>query len=370
MIFGRKKKKGEMICYEGSQDVLVWKYPCEDFTTETELIVHESQEAVFFKNGQALDSFESGRYVLNEKNIPLLKKMIPFLADKVTPIHTEVYFINRAVSMGILWGTDAPIEMEEPQYHLPIEVTAYGDFSLRVADGRKLLGKLVGTAVHFTQEEIRQYFQSIMSSYVRTCIIDVLVKSQVRATMAESQLLQISREIHTQLKPVFDEYGMELNHFAAARIRVQGLDEIKNAALDGTRAAIETTGTVKQEQIRDELAKQRAHEKNMEKLESGNVDIQLEEERIRRLGSARNAVKREEGMTEAEIYREKNITEREMQSFEVEKIKAENAKTERGRKDPEDEFTQRLQKLKKAYEINAISEEEYKSRVRKMLDSI
>ena len=63
----------EIIQYEGGNDMLVWKHPSEDFNTGSQLIVHESQEAVFFCNGQALDLFGPGRHTLKTENIPLLR---------------------------------------------------------------------------------------------------------------------------------------------------------------------------------------------------------------------------------------------------------------------------------------------------------
>ena len=65
----------ELIKYEGDNDTLIWKHPCEDFNNNTQLIVHESQEAIFFMNGQALDSFTAGKYTLKTENLPLLKKL-------------------------------------------------------------------------------------------------------------------------------------------------------------------------------------------------------------------------------------------------------------------------------------------------------
>ena len=66
----------EVIKYEGDNETFVWKYPLEDFNATTQLIVHESQEAIFFMNGQALDLFGAGRYTLETQNIPLIGKLL------------------------------------------------------------------------------------------------------------------------------------------------------------------------------------------------------------------------------------------------------------------------------------------------------
>ena len=100
-------KIAAVIKYEGDNSTFVWKHPCEDFNTSTQLIVHESQEAVFFLNGQALDLFGPGRHTLETQNIPLLRHLINIPTDGETAFHCEVYFINKTEQMAIRWGTDS-----------------------------------------------------------------------------------------------------------------------------------------------------------------------------------------------------------------------------------------------------------------------
>lgn len=65
-----------IIKYEGDNNTFIWKSPIEDFNSMTQLIVHENQEAIFFKDGQALDTFGAGRYTLETGNIPKLNKIL------------------------------------------------------------------------------------------------------------------------------------------------------------------------------------------------------------------------------------------------------------------------------------------------------
>lgn len=85
----------EIIKYEGDNKTFVWKHPSEDFNSLTQLIVHESQEAIFMMNGQALDLFGPGRYTLETQNIPALGKYLNRTTGDKTPFHCEVYFINK-----------------------------------------------------------------------------------------------------------------------------------------------------------------------------------------------------------------------------------------------------------------------------------
>ena len=85
----------QIIKYEGDNQTFLWKHPIEDFNTGTQLIVHESQEAIFFMNGQALDSLPPGRHTLTSQNVPLVNKFFNRATDDRTPFHCEVYFVNR-----------------------------------------------------------------------------------------------------------------------------------------------------------------------------------------------------------------------------------------------------------------------------------
>lgn len=99
----------QVIKYEGDNNTFIWKHPREDFNLGSQLIVHESQEAIFFMNGQALDLFGPGRYTPNTQNIPLIGGAVKLVTDGETPFHCEVYFINKTEQMGIKWGTDSKV---------------------------------------------------------------------------------------------------------------------------------------------------------------------------------------------------------------------------------------------------------------------
>ena len=79
-----------VIKYEGDNSTFIWKHPKEDFDSLTQLIVHESQEAIFLLNGQALDLFGPGRYTLETEVLPLVGKFINRIAGGDSPFHAEV----------------------------------------------------------------------------------------------------------------------------------------------------------------------------------------------------------------------------------------------------------------------------------------
>ena len=82
---GKSMPIADIIKYEGDNSTFIWKHPCEDFNTTSQLIVHESQEALFMLDGKALDLFGPGRYTLETQNLPLVGKYINRLSDGESP---------------------------------------------------------------------------------------------------------------------------------------------------------------------------------------------------------------------------------------------------------------------------------------------
>ena len=99
-----------VIKYEGDNSTFIWKHPCEDFNTSSQLIVHESQEAILFLNGQALDLFGPGRHTLETENIPILRRLINIPTGGESAFHCEVYFVNRTQQMATRWGTHSKVQ--------------------------------------------------------------------------------------------------------------------------------------------------------------------------------------------------------------------------------------------------------------------
>ena len=208
----------EIIKYEGDNSTFIWKHPCEDFNTTTQLIVHESQEAIFFMNGQALDLFGPGRYTLETQNLPLLKKFINISTGGETPFHCEVYFINKTVQMAIKWGTDSKVQYVDPTYKFPLSIGASGEMTLSVEDSRKLLVKLVGTDRVLDRNQLTTFFRAFLMTRVKTYIAQEMKASSINIFEIDESLEVFSKEIQTRLLGDFKEYGVTLNRFFVTTI--------------------------------------------------------------------------------------------------------------------------------------------------------
>ncbi len=208
----------EVIKYEGDNSTFIWKHPSEDFNSLTQLIVHESQEAIFFMNGQALDLFGPGRYTLETQNIPKLGKILNRSTGDTSPFHCEVYFINKTEQMAIKWGTDSRVQYIEPTYGFPLSIGASGEMSLQAADSRKLLIKLVGTERVLDREHLTSYFRAVLMSRVKTYIAQVMKTNAINIFEIDEELSRFSDSIKTLLIPDFAQYGVTLTQFFVTNI--------------------------------------------------------------------------------------------------------------------------------------------------------
>lgn len=203
----------EIIKYEGDNSTFVWKHPCEDFNSLTQLIVHETQEAIFFMNGQALDLFGAGRYTLETQNIPLIGKALNRTTNDKTPFHCEVYFINKTEQMSIKWGTDSKVQYVEPTYGFPISIGASGEMCLSVADSRKLLLKLVGTESYLNRDRLVSYFRAFLMTKIKPYIAQEMKSNSINIFEIDENLNVFSEKIKNLLLNDFLTYGINLTQF-------------------------------------------------------------------------------------------------------------------------------------------------------------
>lgn len=211
-------KIAQIIKYEGDNSTFVWKHPCEDFNSLTQLIVHESQEALFMMNGQALDLFGAGRYTLQTQNIPLIGRMLSRVTDDKTPFHCEVYFINKTEQMSIKWGTDSKVQFVEPTYGFPLSIGASGEMSLRVQDAKKLLIKLVGTENCLEQSRLVSFFRAFLMTKVKSYLAQTIKSRKINIFEIDEHLQSISDDLLAKLAPDFLDYGIALERFFVTNV--------------------------------------------------------------------------------------------------------------------------------------------------------
>ncbi|MDR1084171.1 MAG: SPFH domain-containing protein [Deltaproteobacteria bacterium] len=203
----------DLVKYSGPASVLAWKYPNSELSTWTRLIVNESQEAVFFKGGQALDTLGPGTHTLESKNLPVLTELLKLPFGGKSPFSAEVWFVNRAHSLDIKWGTPTPIQLQDPKFGIMVPVRSFGQFGIQVDDSRKFLFKLVGTTPVFDQETVTKYFRGIYLTKAKDTIATYLVKKKLSILEVSAYLDELSGHILERIQPTMAEYGIKLLSF-------------------------------------------------------------------------------------------------------------------------------------------------------------
>jgi len=214
-----------VVKFEGPNNILAWKFPSTELSTWTQLIVNESQEAILFKGGQALDLFGPGRYTLETNNIPLLNKIINLPFGSKSPFTAEIWFINKTFQLDVKWGTKDPIQLKDPQYKIVVPVRSYGQFGIQVDDSRKFLVKLVGTLPVFTTEQVTDYFRGLLLTKIKDIIAKYVVNNKISIIEINAYLDEISNFLLEQISPFFAEYGIKVANFYVNSINVPEDDE-------------------------------------------------------------------------------------------------------------------------------------------------
>ncbi len=196
---------------------IVWRYPKRNFNTGSKLIVNESEEALFYSCGEALDLFGPGKYTLDTNNIPLLRNILNIPTGGKTPFTCDVYFIDNTVQK-FKWGTPSKLEFLEPQYNFPIAIGACGELRFHIEDSRKLLVKLVGIKKNFDTESIDEFFTSQVLVKVKSYLTNVIKEKNISIFEIDGKLDEISEELKGLLQEDFSEFGIALEQFFVTNI--------------------------------------------------------------------------------------------------------------------------------------------------------
>ena len=274
------RKMVDVIKYEGDNSTFIYKHPTEDFNNLTQLIVHESQEAIFFMNGQALDLFGAGRYTLTTQNIPLLTSQFKGVTGGKNAFHCEVYFINKTTQMAIKWGTDSRVRFIDPNLGVPLEIGASGELNLKVKDSRKLLVKLVGTMKGIAWDDrskdgftksLQASFKPLISTAVKSHLAKTIKQEKINILEIDERLAELSEGLKKQIEPGFAEYGLEIPQFYVSTVllpeddpKLQQIRELHSLSFDVKMKEAERTKKLQEELTKTEVTRAESQRKIIE----------------------------------------------------------------------------------------------------------
>ena len=196
---------------------IIWRYPKRNFNTGSKLIVDESQEALFYSTGKALDLFGPGKYTLSTNNIPIIRGFLNLPTGGKTPFTCDIYFIDKTVQK-FKWGTSSRLEFLEPIYNFPISIGACGEIRFQVEDSRKFIVKLVGIKQSFDTESVDEFFQNQMLVRVKTYLNNIITSKKISIFEIDGKLDEISKNLKNLLDKDFEEYGIKLDKFFLTNI--------------------------------------------------------------------------------------------------------------------------------------------------------
>lgn len=211
----------DLVKFGGNNTHLVWKFPSDELSTFTQLIVNESYEAVLYKEGRALDLFPAGRYTLSTDNLPVLSNLVNLPFGGKSPFTAEVWYVSKTHKLDVVWGTPSKIQLQDPQYRVIINVSAHGQFGFRITDARKLLVKLVGLSNALTVDDIRRYFKGILLTSIKEKISQYLIDKKISILEMNAHLSDLSAYMVERIKGHFEEYGVEVLNFYVYDISFQ-----------------------------------------------------------------------------------------------------------------------------------------------------
>ena len=179
-----------------------------------------AQTAFFVRGGVILDEFKEGTVTLKSGNISLLTTLIslPFGGD--TPFQAEVWFVNLITKLNTPWGTARPIQLEDSKYGVVVPVRAFGQFGFRVAEPRKFLETIVGTAKVFTAAQIADYFKGVLLQSVNSNIGKAVVKQNISVLQISAYLDEVSAFCKERIAQDFQQFGLELINFYFQSINI------------------------------------------------------------------------------------------------------------------------------------------------------
>jgi membrane protease subunit (stomatin/prohibitin family) len=204
-----------------------------DFRIGSQVIVRDSQAAVFFRDGRALDTFGAGAHTITTANVPLLVDVVGKAFSGQTPFKAEVYFVSLREFTDLKWGTPTPITIKDPELGMA-RVQARGSYAVQVTDPQLFVNKIVGTQGTYRTSEIQGFLRSMVLTKL-TDLVGEMGKSVIElAGMSE----ELTMGVRAKAAEEFAARGITLT---SVYVEYLGPTEETAKAID-ERAAIGALG--------------------------------------------------------------------------------------------------------------------------------
>lgn len=218
--FEGKKHWADVIKNTGAGNLLLWKQPEEDFNTNSTLIVMPGEEAIFIKDGIIVETFQSGKYILNTENYPFISRLRNSATGGISTFNCVVYFVKSSDSKELYWGTKSPMQVRDNRWEIMTSVKARGAYRVRISNPALLLQKLVGSNVNaFDQEDLYKYFDEEFQGVIKSSVSRFLNGLTRELIGIDEYLTDLSTNAFPFINDSLQEYGLSCVKFI-----ISGLD--------------------------------------------------------------------------------------------------------------------------------------------------
>ena len=230
---GGKKHWTDVIKNSGPGDLLIWRQPEEDFNTNSTLIVMPGEVAIFIKGGTIVQSFPEGTHKLDTENYPFISRLRNAFSGGISTFSCVVYFLRKADSQEILWGTDSPIQVRDKVWGIRTDAKVRGAYKVRIENPEVFLTKLIGNNVFLqSQEELPKYFQNEFQGKFKSAVSKFLNSLEQELIGLDAYLDELSNQIEPYIDDVLKDYGLKCVKFSLAGLDI---DETKYDSIDDFR---------------------------------------------------------------------------------------------------------------------------------------
>jgi len=218
---GGKKHWADVIKNTGEGSLLIWRQPEEDFNTNSTLIVSVGEEAIFIKGGVIEQIFDNGTYKLSTENYPFISRLRNVFTGGVSTFNCVVYFVRKAHSQEIVWGTPNPIQIRDNVLGMMTNVQSNGSFKVQIDNSAKFLEKMIGSNIQFeTQEGLNNYFFNQFIQHITDSLQDAIENSEEEIYRTFKKKGKLAENIITpMLQPILNDYGLKLVNFSIATLQ-------------------------------------------------------------------------------------------------------------------------------------------------------
>jgi len=203
------------------KDELVHRFPetgVADLRLGSQVIVRESQIAVFFRDGKALDVFGPGRHTIATANIPLLVDLIGKAFNNRTPFTAEVYYVSMREFVDRKWGTPQPIIVRNPGMGLGVALLqGFGTYSYQIKDAQQFVTQLVGAQSVYRTEDIEGRLRTMLLSKLQDLLGETTGKKSVVDLIGLTE--ELGTGVRVKAKDDFAALGLTLKSFYIGNLK-------------------------------------------------------------------------------------------------------------------------------------------------------